>query len=211
MKFIARLAAFIAGLFIMGLGICLVSISGLGNSPISSPSWVLSQCTSLSFGTWTLLFTVVFFAGELLLYGWKRRPDIWLQLPVAPVLGLIIDLFMNLIPNGGNASLLQSLLLLAGGCFTLAGGIWMQVKASVVINPGEGIVKAFACRLGKQFGTVKLIFDSSLVALAFILSIIFLGRVEGLGVGTIVSAVTVGPLVRLCDRLWSRSRLTIVP
>lgn len=204
MKFLARFLAFASGLFIMGLGIGLVTVAGLGTSPISSPSYVLGLSTALSFGTWTLIFTAAFFAMELLVYGREAKPALWLQLPVAPALGLIIDLFMAVLPFPTEVTLVRSLAVLAAGCIALAQGIWMQVKANVVINPGEGIVKALAWRFDRPFGLVKLLFDTSLVALAIVLSLLFFKRIEGVGAGTLISALVVGPLVRLIDRLWTR-------
>ena len=206
MTFFARLPAFVTGLFIMGLGIGLVTIAGLGTSPISSPSYVLGLATPLSFGLWTLLFTLVFFGMELAVYGRASQASIWLQLPVAPALGLIIDLFMAVLPQPKAPRLWWSILMLCVGCLALALGIWMQIKANLVINPGEGIVKALAWRLGRAFGTVKLFFDSSLVLLALVFSLTLLKRIEGIGPGTLVSALVVGPLVRLLDRIWSRAR-----
>lgn len=207
MYFLLRLAAFASGLFVMGLGISLVAVAGLGTSPISSPSYVLSLVTPLSFGVWTLLFTAAFFLGEVAVYGRDAGRKLWLQLPMAPALGLIIDLFMNILPTRPEPSPVWTLPILAVGCLALALGIWMQVKANIVINPGEGIVKALAWRFKRPFGIIKLIFDASLVALALIFSLVFLKDIAGIGAGTLISALTVGPIVRFIDAIWLRRSL----
>ena len=186
----------------MGAGIALITLAGLGTSPISSPAYVLALLGPLSFGLWTIILTALFFLAEIPILGPAFRANMWLQIGVGPALGLVIDLFMAIFPALSERGLALQLCGLALGCILLALGIWMQIKADVIINPGEGIVKAIAYRLGRDFGSIKLIFDSSLVAIAAAVSLLTLGRLEGIGVGTLISAVTVGPLVRLTDRLW---------
>ncbi|MEI3143779.1 MAG: hypothetical protein V8S69_00485 [Dakarella massiliensis] len=44
---------------------------------------------------------------------------------------------------------------------------------------------------------MKAIFDWSLVAIACVLGLIFLGRIEGVREGTVISALTTGIFVRL--------------
>lgn len=51
----------------------------------------------------------------------------------------------------------------------------------------------------KPFGTCKLCFDTTLVAIACVLSFVFFGRINGLGAGTIASALIVGPIVNVVN------------
>ena len=69
----------------------------------------------------------------------------------------------------------------------------------MILVPGEGIVRAISSTLDRPFGTCKLCFDASLVAIACALSFAFFGGLNGLGVGTIVSALIVGPIVNLIN------------
>ena len=70
----------------------------------------------------------------------------------------------------------------------------------VLMVPGEGIVQAIASVTGWRFGSVKVAFDTSLVTTALILSLFFFHRLQGLGVGTILSALAVGRFVALYNR-----------
>jgi uncharacterized membrane protein YczE len=82
------------------------------------------------------------------------------------------------------------------GCVVLGLGICMEILADVVILSGEGLVKAIAFKLNKEFGFIKTLFDSSLVVIAILISLSAFGRIEGLREGTILSALAVGSISR---------------
>ena len=83
------------------------------------------------------------------------------------------------------------------GCAVLGFGISVEVAPDALLVPGEGIVGAITERTGKRFGSVKIVFDVTLVAIALILSFCFFHGVNGLGLGTVVSALIVGRFVNL--------------
>ena len=85
---------------------------------------------------------------------------------------------------------------LLAGCAILALGITLEVAANALLVPGEGVVKAIAHVSNRDFGTVKVCFDVTTVALAIVLSLCFFHELRGIGVGTVVSAVLVGMIVK---------------
>ena len=91
-------------------------------------------------------------------------------------------------------------LVLVLGCAVLAFGISVEVAPRVLMVPGEGIVQAIAVVTGRQFGNVKTAFDATLVSTALLLSLLFFHRLQGLGIGTIFSALAVGRFVNLYNR-----------
>ena len=86
------------------------------------------------------------------------------------------------------------------GCAVLGFGISVEVAPWVLMVPGEGIVQAIAVVTGRQFGNVKTAFDATLVSTALLLSLLFFHRLQGLGIGTIFSALAVGRFVDLYNR-----------
>ena len=98
------------------------------------------------------------------------------------------------------------LLALAVGCAVLGFGISVEVAPRVLMVPGEGIVQAIAVVTGRQFGNVKTAFDATLVSTALLLSLLFFHlihvfhQLQGLGIGTIFSALAVGRFVDLYNR-----------
>ena len=91
-------------------------------------------------------------------------------------------------------------LVLVLGCAVLAFGISVEVAPRVLMVPGEGIVQAIAAVTGWRFGNVKTAFDATLVSTALLLSLLFFHRLQGLGIGTIFSALAVGRFVDLYNR-----------
>ena len=101
---------------------------------------------------------------------------------------------------------------LVAGCLLLAAGISLQIVADVMYIPGEGMVKAIAGKSGREFGTVKICFDISLVLTAIALSVLFLAEIRGLREGTLFAALLVGTFTRFLlrrvrgIRLWFYGR-----
>ena len=78
------------------------------------------------------------------------------------------------------------------GCVILAVGIALEVKADAALMVGEYLVRAIARRFHKDFGYVKLGFDTTLVILACVMSFCFIGGLHGVREGTVVAAVHAG-------------------
>lgn len=193
---IRRYILFIIGVFINSLGICLIIKATLGSSPISGVPYVTSLFFPLSFGMTTLIFNLLLILGQIaiLRHDFKQRD--WLQLPVAFLLGVFIDLSMWLlgwvIPSGYPMQIVTLLC----GCAILGFGVSLEVRANVVMLAGEAFVSAVTKKSGKEFGFVKVGFDTALTLLACAASLILFGSIEGIREGTVIAALTVGIFAR---------------
>ena len=188
----------------MGLGIALTVKSTLGTSPISSVPWVLSMIAPLSFGQWTVLFNLTFIALQVLLLGKKFPPVQYLQILVTAFFGFFIDLGMLIFAGVHPQSYPEKLAVLAAGTILLAVGVYVQISAHALYNSGEGLVRAFSIRFKLRFGTMKVLFDCTLVVMASILSLATFHNVRGIREGTLVSAISVGLIANLLARLLHR-------
>lgn len=79
----------------------------------------------------------------------------------------------------------------------MALGISLEVIADVAMVSGEYFVNVASRRYKMEFGTVKIMFDVSLVVVAVGCSWILAGRIDGVREGTLLTALLTGPLVRL--------------
>ena len=100
-------------------------------------------------------------------------------------------------PSGCGKS---TLLYLAAGCLVMALGISQEVMADVIMLPGEAFVCALSRALGREFGNVKVCFDSSLTLAAALIALLAFHKLNGVREGTLVSALAVGQLVRFYTR-----------
>ena len=197
---VARYIWFAVGVLINSFGIALITKGALGTSPISSTPYVLSlQFPALSFGMTTFLVNLLFIALQIVLLRRDFQPVQLLQLVVNVVFSEFIDVSTNLLGFFESASVAVQLLCVVLGCAVLALGISIEVAPNVILVPGEGAVRAIAATCRARFGTVKICFDLTLVAVALVLSLVFFHGVQGLGLGTVISALVVGKLVNLCN------------
>lgn len=201
-----RILLLAAGMFAAALGISLIALLNLGSTPISTIPLVAAAVSGLSFGTTTFFVNLVFVFGQIALLRRRFNPLNLLQIPVVFVFSLFIDGSMALLDPVGRANLsyLPALLLSLAGNVLLAAGIVMQIRSKTIVQPGEGIVLAVAVTARKPFGTMKVCNDVSLVALAAAIGWFFLGEIVQIREGTLISAVSVGFLVKGIDALRER-------
>ncbi|MBT1165701.1 YczE/YyaS/YitT family protein [Bifidobacterium simiarum] len=199
--FAKRLISMLAGLAIESFGIALITKSNLGTSPISSVAWVVTlRFPWISFGVTTFVMNAVFVAIEVALLRRDFHPVQYLQLAVTFWFAATLDGSMTLLTwFSPDAWWLRDIGLLLGTTI-LALGICMEVAPGLIMVPGEGIVRAFSTVTKVRFGTVKVCFDVSLIVIATALSFVFFGRLNGLGVGTIVAAAITGLIVNFLNR-----------
>lgn len=73
----------------------------------------------------------------------------------------------------------------------------------VVVVPGEGVVRAIAQVTKIRVGTVKAAFDITLIVIAGVMSLICFHELCGVGVGTVISALLVGPIINVINRVFT--------
>jgi len=189
---VKRCLLLLCGLFLMGLGISLVTRSTLGTSPISSVPYVLSLAFPVTFGGFTVAITLLFFFVEIAIIGKEFPRPQYFQILIALLLGTFVDVGMFLSAGVQPAIYPEQIAVVLLGSAVLALGIFLQITANVILNPGEGLVRAIAEKTHRRFGIVKVIFDTTLVTSAAVISFAAFGRIDGLREGTVISAVLVG-------------------
>lgn len=199
-SYIKKYFWFIIGVIINSFGIALITKASMGTSPITSVAYVLSLKFPLTLGQFSFLMNLVFILLQIVLLRKNFKPLQLLQFVVNIIFSYCIDMSMSLLSFFPFDSLISQILALLLGCIVLGLGISIEVAPDVLMVPGEGLVQAISTVSNKHFGTVKVAFDTTLVLIAVILSFIFWGRLNGLGLGTIVSALCVGHVVNFMNR-----------
>lgn len=198
-----RFAIFTTGVLVCAVGIAFITRAGLGTSPISSLPFVLSLITPVSMGVYTLAFNLFFLLCEGLLIG-KFTVAQALQVPVTVLFSLCVDAALALIPSQYGGPWLNSAIFLIVGCTVMSLGVYLEVLADIIMLPGEAFVRALSKRLGRGFGNVKVCFDSCLTIIAAAVALWAFGHLNGVGIGTVCSALAVGQLVKVWG--WLRRR-----
>lgn len=216
---IKRYLCFCVALIICALGVCLVTNSNLGTSPVTSLPYTVTFILPLTLGTTTFIWNVLLVACQRILL--KRRLNIveLLQIPAVFLFSFFIDFWMLVTEPaieliGGNY--LGQLGLCIFGSAVLGVGISIEIISNATVIPGEGLVIIIANKFRKNFGNIKILFDISLVIFSVILALICLQTIVGLREGTIISAFCVGYFAKLASRftrkikplLWTKQKRT---
>ncbi len=181
----------------MSMGISIVTVAGLGTTPISALPLVSSYVTSLTFGQTTLIINIFMIVVQLLLLRKNVRWTIVLQLPLTFFFASLIDLSMNLIHDVPLTNYWARLGFSMLGNIVLALGVSLEIYSKAAVLPGEGMVVAMSIFAKKPFPKMKVFNDVFLVILAILLSLFFFQDIQGIREGTLISAVAVGLLVKL--------------
>lgn len=195
-----RWAWFAVGVFVNAFGIALITKAALGTSPISSVAYVLSLEFPFTLGMFTFVVNMLFILLQFALLRREFKVFQWLQIAVNVAFSAFIDVGMGLLSWFDPATLPEQAAALLLGCVILGVGVSVEVAPNVLMVPGEGAVRALSLATRRRFGSVKIAFDCSLVGVAIALSLLFFGRLNGVGAGTVVSAVLVGSVVNFSNR-----------
>ena len=201
-ELVKRYSLFIISLWFSALGVAITKCGSLGVSCISSVPNVLSlRFTALTIGGWTFVWNTLLVICQILLLRKNFQKIQLLQIPLSFLFGWFTDLAMLLAVRIPVNSYPMQLFMVVLGVAILAFGITLGVIANVVLNAGEGIVKALADVSGKEFGFVKVRFDVVCVILSLVISLAtFGGKIIGIREGTLIAAFLNGTMVKWYSR-----------
>ncbi|MCU7357880.1 MULTISPECIES: YczE/YyaS/YitT family protein [Enterococcus] len=195
-----RFMQYVPGIFILALGTVLFSCCQLGVSSLVSVPFTTATITGLTLGNATSLVFGLLAIVEIILV--KSFPlKIFLQLPFSFLFGAVVD-FYNVTLGLGNfvvTTLVGKVLLLMAAVIATSVGSFLMVNSKLILNPPDGLVEIIALKKGKRFGQVKFYFDLTMITVAFLLGMIFLGQPSGIGVGTLVALLLVGRLIHFIE------------
>ena len=201
-KKINRYIIYLISLFIISLGASLSIKANLGTSPLICLPYVCSLITNLSVGIVIFLFTILFIIIQIALLGKGFEKRQYLQFIVGSVFSFFVDFSLMIVNFINPIGYINQFLLLLFSCLVVAFGVLLEIQTEVVYLPADGVIVAISKVLKKEFPTVKPFVDTSMVIIAAILSIVFLGYLAGVREGTIISALIIGPIVKILKKYF---------
>ncbi len=198
------------GLAIIALSIALSIKSDLGTSPVSCPPYVMNLYGGLSVGGYTALLHLCFIILQIILLRRKFELKNLMQIPAALVFGSLTDLFIYATSWISLTTYAAKIGVMALAVILMALGISIEVRSKAWMIAGEMTVAAISEVSGVKFRNIKIIFDTSLVVISAVLSLIFFRNPLGssdytvIREGTLAFALLTGLLMRLTDPLADR-------
>ena len=143
------------------------------------------------------VFTIIFILIQVVLIRGEFEKRQYLQLVIGTIFSVFVDFSMMLVIGLNPVGYINQMILLLFSCVVVAFGVLLEIQAEIVYLPADGVIVAISKVLKKEFSYVNPFLDSSMVILAVALSMIFLGYLAGVREGTIISAVIIGPIVKV--------------
>ncbi len=210
---IKKAICYILGLFIITIGINISKLSHLGISPVSSIPRACEVIFDFTLGTTTYIIYTILVLAQIALLRKKFKLINILGVALAFVFGYMVDItgtdpnaFGHLMYRLGITtpdSYIMKLVFLVISVIVIGIGVFMYLMPRWVPMPAEGLAQAISDMSGKAFGDCKTAVDVSMITIALILQLIFLGGFKSftgdvvvVREGTVVAAVCVGQVVK---------------
>lgn len=190
-------------LVIDSFGVVLMLYSAAGISAISSVPYAFSEVfPALSLGTWTYIFQGLLVLS-LMIMRKKFVPSYLFSFVVGFVFGELLDLhelWINILPDG----LAWRIAWFVISYVLLSIGIAISNRCGLPIVPTDLFPRELSDITKVGYPKIKIIFDVSCLVVTAALTFFGLGHIEGLGIGTVLAAFTMGKAVGLCGDFLDR-------
>ena len=204
-KLAKRILIYAIGMLVLAFGLSLSAETDLGTSALTSVPYVATSLSGISLGNTMMVMYVAFVFCQIIIKRDRRYVlSYLLQIPVTFVFTRVMDLIGEAIDLGGTSLYIRIIcMLISVSCVGLGSALALRMR--IIANPGDGFVQTVAERLGKPIGNIKNIVDISFVMVSSAVGLICFHRLEGVGIGTVLSMIGVGRVIALtnwaCDRL----------
>ncbi len=186
-----RLPGLIVGLVIFGVGIALMARAGLGLGPWEVFHQGISRLTGLELGTVSIL------VGIPVLAAWwplGERPGIGTVLNIV-FIGTATNVAMSILPTAVDLPIQLAMML--GGVVTIAIGSGLYLASDLGPGPRDGLMTGLHVRFGWSIRRARTLIELLVLVAGFLMG-------GTIGLGTIVFALAIGPLVQITLGVFDR-------
>jgi len=186
-----RLPGLIAGLLLFGIGIAFMAEAGMGLGP-----WeVFHQGIARQLGV--QLGTVSIVLGIPILLAWYplgERPGVGTVVNIV-LIGTATNVAMSVLPTVVGQP--QQLLVMILGVVTIAAGSGLYLASDLGPGPRDGLMTGLHFRFGWSIRRARTAVELTVLVLGFLAG-------GTIGLGTVVFALGIGPLVQVMLRVFDR-------
>lgn len=199
---VLRMAMYLAGVVILALGMVVQTESGLGVASLTCFAQVIADILGTSLGSMITATYCTYIVAQALILRRQFQPRILLEVFFSAVIGIFTDFFMAVMPIHPEglpaqvATMVFSLVLISFG-------VSLVVNMGVVPNAPDGLVQVISEKLRRRFGDVKVVFDTSHVVVALVLSWTMLHTIDAFGVTTVIAALFLGKFINVMNGLFA--------
>ena len=186
--------ALLVVVIINSLGVVLMLHSGSGISAISSVPYAFSEVfPALSLGTWTYIFQGVLVLTLMILRR-KFVPSYLFSFVVGFAFSEMLNvhkLWVDTLPT----SIPERILYFVISYILLCIGIALSNRCGLPIIPTDLFPRELADITKIRYSRIKVSYDVICLAITGVMTVLLLGHLDGLGIGTILAAFTMGKVI----------------
>ena len=197
MQFVIRVGVYCLGLLLLAFGVAVSVNSNLGVSPVNSLPYVISKILNVQLGTCVTAVFCSYIVLQILILRREFQPVNLLQILFSTLFGYFVDFAKLVLGDFAIPTYAGKLVMLAVSIVLIALGILLYMDAQLVPMPMEGLTASIAKKLGKPFPAMKTIVDCIVVGTGIVLCFVFLGGLDGIREGTVITAVVTGKIIAL--------------
>lgn len=195
-----RIAVYLVGVVVLCLGVVLNTRTGLGTAAMSTIPYSMQLIEGVSLGTASFAIYCIFVVLQLAMVRYFDV-KILLQIPVSLLFGVLTDVFDIWVLPFYATSFAISLVMLACAILLTGLGVTLVVSARLVPVATDGMVQTLAEKLGWEFGKAKYLFDGTCACITIVYSLVRVGHVVGIGLGTVAAVLCTGGVCTMWGRL----------
>jgi uncharacterized membrane protein YczE len=190
--FIRRAALCLLGNFVLAFGVAMAVKADLGITPVNSIAFVLSKVLSVDHGFMTGVIYACYVLIQLAILRREFRVNNLLQAGAALMFGWFVFLCNHILAFQVPQLYPVRLLFLLAGVIIIGLGIMLYLRANILPQPAEGLILAIQKKTGWKLHNIKVVFYSSVVIIAAVISFIAIKKIVGIREGTLISMIGIG-------------------
>lgn len=193
----------VSGLLLIAISVCFFIKSGFGVTVITSiPLTIHYIFPSIDFGVWNIIFQVALMALTAAILRTAKVSYV-ISVLLAVMYGFMIDLVEPLIFAFPDSDVL-SVVYFAISMVIISLGVAIYMRSRLPLLPGDVLIRDVVIRYRIRYMKVKTLFDITCLAISVSMSLLVLGGLMDIGIGTIFSALTIGTCVSFAMKLIDR-------
>lgn len=201
---INKFFTYFLGLILLAFGVVFTVKANYGVTVAASIAYVFSQKIKIiSFGTFSYIVQGIVF---LLMIANMRKINLKyiLAFLTSVISGYSIDGVTYLLGNLSINTHILRIIVFILSVVLISMGLVLLIKSKLPILPFDMFVMELSLKYNIKLGKFKRAFDIICFLIAAVFSFIFFGKLNGLHLGTILSALAIGPCIDLFISIFDR-------
>ncbi|MDF2673060.1 MAG: putative rane protein [Clostridiales bacterium] len=196
--------AYVCGNIFVAIGVGMITKADLGMSMVAAPAYLISlKVNFLTFGMAEYVFQgflLLVFCIVVRKFSWKYL----LSFITALIYGGFLDLVLLIMENINPVTYLSRATFFAGGMLIAGTGIAFFFHTYLPLGVYELFVKGISEHYNINTSKFKIVYDYSSCVLALAMTFLFFGKIQGIGWGTVISALINGILIGCISKILEK-------